>query len=128
VNRILLEVAIASLAALALYVMFNKWQAADKRADIAEAALVVQAANEKVVTKYVDKIVTVEKRIPGAVKHIYSLCEQPAVVSGASDPDAAATADARDRRIAGLAADSAACRQNAEQLSALQEVLRPQLK
>ena len=125
-NRLLIEVAAAAICALALYIMFNRWQAADARADQAEAALVTEKANAKVVTKYVDKVVTIEKRIPGAVKHIYSLCDGP--VSGAGNPDAAAPADSRDRHIARLAADFAACRQNAEQLSALQEVLRPQTK
>ena len=126
-NRLLIEVAAAAICALALYIMFNRWQAADARADQAEAALVTEKANAKVVTKYVDKVVTIEKRIPGAVRHIYSLCEQPGVPS-AGHPDAAAAADARDRRITGLAADFGACRQNAEQLSALQEVLKGQIK
>ena len=126
-NRLLIEVAAAAVCALALYVMFNRWQAADERADQAEAALETEKANAKVVTKYVDRVVTIEKRIPGAVRHIYSLCEQPGV-PGAGHPNAAAAADARDRRIAGLAADAGSCRQNAEQLSAIQEVLRGQIK
>lgn len=96
----------------------------DKLAE-AELALEVSKENERVVTKYIDRVVTVEKRIPGAVRHIISLCDKP--LPGAGHPDAAAATDARDRRIAGLAADAAACRQNSEQLSALQEVLRPQV-
>lgn len=125
-NRLLAEVAIGAVLALACYIFYNRWQAESARADQAEAALQVSKDNERVVTRYVDKIVTIEKRIPGAVRHIYSLCDKPGVPSPA-DPDGAAPADARDRQIAGLAADFGACRQNAEQLKALQDVLRPQL-
>lgn len=115
-----------SLAIAGCAILWNRWQAADERAGKAEAALVQMKSNERVVTKYVDRIVEVEKRVPIAVTHIRSLCDGP--VSGAGDPDEAAAADARDRQIARLAADLAACRQNADQLSALQEVLRPQVE
>lgn len=121
---------LAMICALSISVCAILWirlDAADERADRAETALRNVARNDKVVTKYVDKIVTIEKRVPGAVRHLYELCDQPGV-PGAGSPDATAEADARDRRIAGLAADAGACAQNAEQLMALQEVLRPQLE
>lgn len=126
-NRILIEVVVVLSLLLATYFMFNRWQAADQRADKAEAALVVSKENERVVTKYVERVVTVEKRIPGAVRYLERLCVIPGVPSAGS-PDAEAAPDPRDQRIAGLAADFAACVQNAEQLRALQDVLRPQVK
>lgn len=116
------------LALLGGWFMYDRWQAATERADKAEAALVTQASNEKVVVKYVDKIV----RIPGPAvvrDRIVRMCDSASLPSAGS-PNAAIGADPGTgspdfaRR---LAADLVAAQRNRAKLDALQEVLRPQV-
>lgn len=106
------------------------YRAADARADRAETALKVEAANAKIVTKYVDRIVKVPGPAVVRERLVGRVCHEIPDVPGAADPDAAAGEDAGDRRVdaAGdLAADLGACRRNTMKLEALQDVLRPQL-
>lgn len=103
---------------------YNRWDAADARADKAEAALEVEKANEKVVTQFVDRKVEIIKRVPVIRERIVDRLCPPAGVPGAGNPDAAASAEARH----GIADEIAACLTESEQLRALQAVLQPQLR
>ena len=121
---------IAALAlALAIAVgagafFYNRWDAADTRADQAEAALIVEKANEKVVTKFVEQKVEVIRRVPVIRERLVRLCDN-ATVSGAGNPDGTTVVEARDG-IAGLSEEIGACLIEAKQLAALQEVVRGQ--
>lgn len=116
------------IAACAL--LWNLYRAADERADRAEQALKVEAANARIVTKYVEKIV----KVPGPAvvrERLVSsgVCRVIGVQSpGRADDPAGEDAGGGGPDPAGeLAADLGACRRNAMKLEALQEVLRPQL-
>lgn len=109
--------------------LWKLYDAADDRADRAEKALKVEAANAKIVTKYVEKIVqipgptVVRERLVGRVCNTVD-------VPGAGRADAAVGADTGDRQpdaAGGLAEDLGACQRNRLKLDALHEVLRPQL-
>ncbi len=126
-QRLLLEVCVGLALTLALYVVWNRYEAATERADQAEAALRISKENEHVVVKYVDKVVEVVKRVPVARGHLEQLCRD-FILPSPGHPDAAPATDAGGGQIADLAADIGACKANAEQLSALQEVLKPQIK
>lgn len=85
--------------------------------------------SEKLVATYEEKIRDLEARKPAVVTRLVErVCPvQPAAgkVPGAAaeaarPPDGSSQADAGDGFAAGLAADIAACRANAEQLTALQ--------
>lgn len=127
-NRLLLEAAVGLALALACYVMYDRWQAASDRADKAEAALAVSATNEKVVTKYVEKIVSVPGPAVIRDRVVRGLCVIPSV-PGAGGAAEAAAPDAVDRQgdEAGDAAESIRnAALNQAQCSALLEVVRPQ--
>lgn len=115
---------------LACGALWKLYRAADARADRAEKALEVEAANAKIVTKYVDRIVKVPGPAVVRERLVRGLCEPAEGLPGAGRADAAAGGDAGDRpadAASRLAADLPACRRNRMKLEALQEVLRPQL-
>ena len=119
---------ICALAVAACAILWNRYQAADARADKAEAALEVEKRNEKIVTQYVTKIVEVERTRPVVGAALERLCAS-AGLSGAGQPDEAGTANTHDGpTLEGLADDIVACRANSGQLTSLHEVLRPQVK
>lgn len=123
-----LAVAIACAVAL-----FTLWNAADDRAERAEAALIAGDTNEKIVTKYVDRIV----RVPGPAvirdRLVRGLCPAAGVPGagrahdaaganpGAGPPDGAGNAGR-------LAADIGACQRNRLKLEALQAALQDQIQ
>lgn len=120
----------AGVLALALW---GTWQYAGRlkdQRDAAVAALETEMANEKVVTKYVDRIV----KIPGPPvireRLVSGVCGDKDGVPGAGHSDAAAGADAGNRQpdfAEGLARDLAAAQRNRAKLEALQDVLKPQV-
>ncbi len=119
----ILALAIAVLVAACAF-FYNRWDAADTRADQAEAALIVEKANEKVVTKFVEQKVEVIRRVPVIRRELVRLCDATGL-PGAGNPDGTAVVEARDG-IAGLSDEIAACLIEAKQLMALQEVVRNQ--
>ena len=119
----ILALVIAVLVAACAF-MYNRWDAADTRADQAEAALIVEKANEKVVTKFVEQKVEVIRRVPVIRERLVRLCDDTGL-SGTGNPDGAAVAKARDG-IAGLSDEIAACLIEAKQLAAIQEVIENQ--
>ena len=127
-----LNSALAMLCALAMAtcaVLFNRYEAVKARADAAEAALVMEKANAKIVEKFVDRIVkvpgpsVVRERLIAGVCHTFNL-PSPANPDGAAgtDPGNRQTDPARE-----LAADLAASARNKAKLEALQAVLQPQV-
>jgi hypothetical protein len=129
VNLTTIAAGACALLIAACALLWNLYRAADERADRAEQALKVEAANAHIVTKYVEKIVkvpgpaVVRERLVGRVCHIVD-------VPGPGRADAAPGENPGDRQpdpAGELAADLGACRRNTMKLEALQEVLRPQL-
>lgn len=129
-QRLLLETCVGLALALACYILWDRYEAASDRADKAETALKTEKANEHAVTKFVDRVVQVpgperiRERLVRGVCHVIDL-------PSAGDPAARPAADALvvGGDEAGAAAQSlrnAAI--NEEQLKALLEVVRPQVK
>lgn len=100
-----------------------------KELSAAKAALEVERTNEKVVEKYVDRVVEVERSRPIVGVALERLCNR-AGMSRPGHSDAATAADPNhgqdEPTIQGLADDVTACRLNGKQLAAIQEVVREQ--
>ena len=108
------------------------WAAADQALALAAAKHVAATAeaNTRVVTEYVDRIQTVEKRVPVVRDRIVELCRAADAerVSGAGDPAPAATPDPDVGSLDGLAADLPENRLNVEQCQALIRAVTPQAR
>lgn len=119
---------ICGLALTACVLIWNRYLAADTRADQAEAALELEKANEKIVTKVVKEII----RVPGPTvirERIVRLCHQ-GELPGAGLPAGTPGADPADRPADGagdLARDLAAARRNHLKCAGLQQAVRPQV-
>jgi hypothetical protein len=103
------------------------WEDKLEKAKKAQLQRQVVAAKGQVteVTKYVDRIQLVEKSVPVVRDRLVRVCEPPRgdLPLPSGDPDAAPAADTVDRRD-DLAAELVACRENKEQLIALQNDVR----
>ena len=129
-NLTLIMAALLAISVAGGAVIWNRYQAASERADKAEAALTVRDTNDKIVTKYVDRIVQVPGPATVRDRIVRGLCVIPSVPSAAS-PDAAPAPDTVAGRSdeAGAAAESLRnAAMNQIQCSALLEVLRPQVQ
>lgn len=95
----------------------------------AKASLETERANVKIVEKYVDRVVEVERTRPVVGEQLTRLCNRAGMLSP-GHPDEAATANPdagqTEPTLQGLADDVVACRLNGKQLAALQEVVRAQ--
>jgi hypothetical protein len=119
---------LAAIAALVAVIAVMGWRmdSLGDQLDAAEAALEVERANVKIVEKYVDKVVEVERTRPVVGAALQRLCHR-AGMQRPGTVDAGASADPNDgQTLQGLADDIIACRLNAEQLAGLQEVVRGQ--
>jgi hypothetical protein len=132
-NRLLLEIGAGLLLVLGLVLALWRLAVVSDELEDAKAQLKTGAANEKIVTKYVDRIV----KVPGPavirdriVRGVCHTIELP----GPGGADAAAPVDTvagRGDRAgeAELAAESLRnAKLNQEQCGALLEVLRPQVR
>lgn len=117
---------LCACAIAASAILFNRYQAATDRAVKAEAALATEKANGKIVTRYVDRVVEVERTRHVVGSALVRLCES-AGMQRPGDPDEAAAANPNNGpTLEGLAADVIACRLNSDQLAAIQEVIKSQ--
>lgn len=125
--------AIALAAALAgCWFLWRLDRHDDHRADVAEAALKVEAANEKIVTRYVREVVNVpgptvvRERLVAGVCHTLDLSRVPGADGAAGANPAAGLPDAPGEFSRQLSAELAAVRRNQAKLDALQAELKPQ--
>lgn len=125
-NRLLLEGVVILVLGFSCYIMYQRWQDANERADKAEAALEVEKRNVKIVEKYVDRVVTIERNRPVVGAALERLCAS-AGLQRPGHPDAPAAPNADNGpTLQGLADDIIACQLNSEQLSGLQASIRAQ--
>lgn len=122
-NRLLLEVAVASLLALAIVILFNRWQAADARADQAEDNYEAEKANVKVVEKQVIVEVAAAAAVPVIRQRLERVCIIPPVADPA-EPAPAADAEARALFLGAGPAEISACLSEGERLVAVAEAAR----
>jgi hypothetical protein len=84
----------------------------------------LEAGNVQV-TRYIDRVRTIDRNVPLAAAAIERMCDNRKL-PGAGRTDAAAGADAGIRSDT-VAADIGACARNSARLAALQAALRPQV-
>lgn len=112
---------IAAMAIMAAIITGLWWRmdSLAKERDALQSQVDAARRSDVILTKYVDRIVEVEKRVPVVRNHLVELCNGAAMPSGARAAGPAGAADTHDGQIAGLAADIGSCKANAEQLDAL---------
>lgn len=122
-NRLLLEVAIGAVLALACYSMFNAWQNERVARKQAEANYEAEKANVKIV----EKQVIVEVAAAAAVPHIRGELERVCIIPPVADPGEPAArpdSEARDVFLDALAGEISACLSEGERIVAAAKAAR----